>query len=319
MIRQLWEKAPPALKKPLFKIRSAVEREKVIFESKTPYSNILVIDKGSCRYLVFDDNAKRGRRQRAELVYQSCMALDGSIDDKAAYACYFHLAWIFNPEINSVSMIGLGGGTVPRQFLRDYPEISFTAVEIDPVVVEVAYRYFALPREERLRVVVDEGRRYMGKCDQSSDLILLDAFYSRSVPYQLFTKEFFDEAYASLTAEGMLGININGALSGTDSRLCCSIYRTIKEVFPELYLFASRQSQPDEIQNVIIFALKTPQLLSGEEIGARAANLTRSSVKLPRYTEQADHFYDGAQLDLETAIILRDAGAPPGGMLNLYY
>ena len=59
--------------------------------------------------------------------------------------------------------IGLGGGSAPKRTWRDFPGVRIDAVELDPEVVDVAYEYFELPRDPRMRVTVEDGRRYVSR------------------------------------------------------------------------------------------------------------------------------------------------------------
>ena len=70
------------------------------------------------------------------------------------------------PAIRNVLFIGLGGGSAPKRFWRDFPQLDLQVVEIDPVVVDVAYRYFEMPRSPRLKVEVADGRRFLAADDR---------------------------------------------------------------------------------------------------------------------------------------------------------
>ncbi|MEW5785168.1 MAG: fused MFS/spermidine synthase [Bacillota bacterium] len=309
---------PPAVKKPIRRLADKCRREKVVFETKTQYSRLRVIDKGGCRYLVFDDRDGARRDQPPELIYQSVAPLADKGPVRAAYVDYFNLTWIFHPGLRRICMIGLGGGTLPRQFLRDYPELLLTTVEIDPVVVEVAFRYFDLPKDNRHLIIVDDGRNYLEQCGECYDAILLDAFFARSIPYRLFTCDFFISCAGRLTPQGLLAVNINGALAGPGSTLCRSICKTLSRVFPELYLFAAKKETPAQFQNVIVFAPLHPLNLSPEDIYSRAGRLVDAGVIKPDYARQAAHLYESTPV-LDDAIIFTDQSPPAGGALDLYF
>ena len=86
--------------------------------------------------------------------------------------------------------IGLGGGSAPKRMWRDFPELRLQVVELDPDVVDAAYRWFELPRDPRLAVDVDDGRRWLTRNDKRWDVIVIDAFYADSIPFHLATREF---------------------------------------------------------------------------------------------------------------------------------
>lgn len=57
----------------------------------------------------------------------------------------------------SVLLVGLGGGAL-AQFLRDFvPNVTVEAVELDPVVLEVAKEWFGFRPDDRLTVTIGDG------------------------------------------------------------------------------------------------------------------------------------------------------------------
>ena len=122
-----------------------------------------------------------------------------------------------------VLIIGYAGGTVHRTLRQSYPgPLDVLGVEIDPAVVEIArehlrHRDLETPREgrdDRLRIVTGEDARTVVNAlpeDEQFDLILVDA-YARTnyVPFQLATREFFQQAAGHLAASGWIGVNVLG-------------------------------------------------------------------------------------------------------------
>ena len=73
-------------------------------------------------------------------------------------------------------MLGMGGGSLVKFLLRHLPGCRVEVVELRRRIVEVAQRFFALPRShERLRVHVTDGRRFLLEhTGEPYDLVLLD-------------------------------------------------------------------------------------------------------------------------------------------------
>ena len=61
------------------------------------------------------------------------------------------------------------------------------SVEIDPVVVDVAKRYFGMPDDPRLRVFTGDARQYVANTKERYDIVVVDAYYSDSLPFHLAT------------------------------------------------------------------------------------------------------------------------------------
>ncbi|KUO51407.1 MAG: hypothetical protein APF76_13630 [Desulfitibacter sp. BRH_c19] len=317
LVKRIWKHIPSFLKQPIYILKGYLERGKVIYRAITPYNLIEVIDKNGIRYLVFKDPNQPMYRQRPEVTYQSYMVINDPLNTNATYADYFQLALIFNPQIITVLMVGLGGGIVPKRFLNDYPEMRFISIEVDSEVVKVAHQYFHLKQSSRHRILVGDGRKYIQRTKETFDLILLDAFFATTVPYHLFTIEFYQEVNGCLNPNGLLGINIYGALTGSNSYLFRSLYQTLAFVFPRLYLFAAKKSTPEVMQNIFIFALQKDMDMTPEDIFKRAQILSQTKVSIPGYVEKAQKLYQ-EPIDVTDVPILSDQNSPVNGELNLY-
>ncbi len=65
---------------------------------------------------------------------------------------------LFHPEPREALMIGLGGGSLAKFFLKKFKQTSIRVVELDPRVLAAAREHFALPPDgARLRVEVGDG------------------------------------------------------------------------------------------------------------------------------------------------------------------
>ena len=113
----------------------------------------------------------------------------------------------------------LGAGTFPRIASRVAPEVSLHSVEIDPVVVDIARKYFFYQESDRLTTTVEDGRVFLSRPGPAYDLIVLDAFNAQGVPFHLTTREFFEVVRQRLAPEGVFAANFIGALMGKDARL----------------------------------------------------------------------------------------------------
>ena len=136
------------------------------------------------------------------------------------------------PSAKRVLYIGLGGGSAQKRSWRDFPSMQIDTVEIDPEVVKVAYKYFALPRDPRLKVSRSRTAAASSPRTRPLGRIVIDAFYSDSIPFHLATREFLELARSRLAPGGLVATNIIGAVKGPDSRLFRSMLRTYRAVFP---------------------------------------------------------------------------------------
>ena len=193
----------------------------VVFEKDTRYHHLAVVDDGSgSRYLRFDNS------------FQSGMTIGRPFETRFHYTDYFDLGLAYNPDARNVLFVGLGGASAPKRIWRDFPSLDLQVAELDPVVVDVARQYFAMPDSPRLKVAVEDGRRYLQRNEQRYDVIALDAYFSDSIPFHLATAEFVDLVRQRLAPGGVVVANIIGSVEGPGSRLFRSFVRTYRTAFP---------------------------------------------------------------------------------------
>lgn len=231
------------------------------------------------------------------------------------YAEYFHCAFLFNPEIRKVLFIGLGGGTGPIQFLHSYPGVLVDVVEIDPVVIRAARKFFGLPNHRRLRIVESDGRAFVRKCRRKYDLLVVDAYMTvdgrNLIPPHLTTLEFFREAERRLTPQGMICYNVIGMPYGLTSAMPRAVAKTLLQVFPAVCAFDVVSSE-----NTVLFALRRGRPLGRSECVERARNLHRTGrIPLTTIVDRARSLYP-RPLALPTATLLTDAEAPVERLLR---
>src|SRR4029079_14368521 len=174
------------------------------------------------------------------------------------YTEYFHMPWLWNHDIRRILMMGLGGGSTQRSFQHYYTNVMVDTVEIDPVVIDVAKKYFTVTETPKLKIHNEDGRVYLRRTTNTFEVILMDAYtttrYGSSIPPHLVTKEFFALANQHLTTNGVLAYNVIGQIQGWKADIVGGIYRTLREVFPRVYMFPARSSM-----NVVLVATKNPE------------------------------------------------------------
>jgi spermidine synthase len=145
-------------------------------------------------------------------------------------------------------VIGLGAGTTIKPFVDANWRMS--AVEINPVVIDMAYKHFGLDIP-RSKVHTLDGRRFLHETDKSFDVIAFDAYGGSGIPFHLITQEVFELAKQRLNQKGVLGLNVIG--DGWDSLLLHSILKTLDLVFTHVIALPASADKAG-IQNFIVFA-----------------------------------------------------------------
>jgi spermidine synthase len=280
---------------------------KVRFAKDTRYHRLVVADDESSRYLRFDSS------------FQSGMYLGQPFRTRFEYTDYLDLGLAYNPDARRVLFIGLGGGSAPKRFWRDFTRLQLQVVELDPDVVDVAYRWFALPRNPRLQVDTEDGRRWLVRHDMRWDAIVIDAFYADSIPFHLATVEFLELARSRLAPGGVVVTNMIGALEGDTSRLLRSMTRTYRSVFSTVELhpvFLEGDRDPVSLRNIILVATDSASP-STEFLAERWEQIRARS---PRAPDLAGPIRDRWQREVRLADVplLTDDYAPTDALLLLF-
>lgn len=276
----------------------------VIYARDTVYHRITVSDEAGVRYLKLDN------------YWQSAMDLEDPGRTVFRYADYMHAGLLFVPDPARVLLIGVGGGTLPKQYLRSDPRVQMDIVDIDPHVIEVARRYFRVPIGDRLRAFAEDGRQFVRRTPYRYDHILMDAYLRDTIPFHLATREFFAEVRTKLTPRGVFVMNVIGALSGPQSRFFRAIYRTLRTVFPAVYVFPVEfgpDGSAEALRNIIVVGTQDPPS-PPEAVRARYAHL-RGRIRIAGFEAVVRDLY-GRPVPTEDVPVLSDNYAPVDALLS---
>jgi len=168
---------------------------------------------------------------------------------------YFMTGPLFVPQagpatIDNALIIGLAGGTASKQITVGYGPIPIDGVELDPEIVRVGREYFDM-NEPNLNVIVNDGRYVLRTTETIYDLIAVDAYQQPYIPFQLTSREFFQEVFDAMTDDGVAVMNVGR--TDTDYRLVDVIASTMKDVFPNVYLVDT-----ERYANTMVIATKSP-------------------------------------------------------------
>jgi spermidine synthase len=277
----------------------------VVHRKDTQYHRLLVIDEEEERILKFD-------RSR-----QSSMYLDDPFETSFDYPNYLHLTLALKPDARRVLIVGLGGGSLVKRMWRDYPQMEIDVVEIDPEVVDVAETYFAMPEDERIRIEVEDGRRFLQQTEKTYDIIVMDAYYADALPAHLTTVELFREAKARLAPGGVLAYNIIGSVENDKSKLFRSMYRTADTVWDRLWVFPigiGTDGLHGVNRNIIVMA--SDARLTRQELLGRIENRVGGRVTVPGFEQFGADLYE-EPVKIGDVPLLTDDHAPTDSLIDV--
>lgn len=227
---------------------------KEIYRTYDEFGPIQVFDDGNKRYLGFGSDDE-----------QSClMKLEPQLL-LHEYARSMMLVLLFNNP-KKVTFLGLGGGSLVSCVHHHFPETVLNVVELRQKVVDTAYRFFQLPRGDRLVVTVNDAGRYLKKAKEgSSDLIFCDLYGPDGLDEQQLDPVFIQRCHNMLSDDGWLVLNCWQNHRGEAEGL-----RSLMDWFPVVKVC----SVPGG--NWIIIAGKRDEDLSGKTLEVKAKALSET-------------------------------------------
>ena len=114
-----------------------------------------------------------------------------------------------------ILVLGFGGGSVIKTLRKKFKyKHSITAVDIDPVIIQLANKEFKLSQTENLNIVCADANEFMLKNKITFDLIIVDLFIDTKIPSPFFEISFWENVVKACTNDG--GILFNASLENTN-------------------------------------------------------------------------------------------------------
>jgi spermidine synthase len=237
---------------------------KIEREIRSKYSKIRIRRLDNVRTLGFV-------RDSGEEVIESMVNLEAPHDLIVDYTRFMFLSYLFRPKQEKVLIVGLGGGSMVH-FLKHYDsKVKVDAVEIDPVIVDVADKYFGVRSGGNVEIITEDAFVYLRTTEKKYDVIYMDAFLKPSrdtdktgIPLRLKTVRFYKEVQTKLTPNGCVVFNLNPHVEiERDIRL-------LREAFPQVYVY----HLPD-YGGLVVVGSTAPKRIAPATLNADAAELDR--------------------------------------------
>lgn len=119
-----------------------------------------------------------------------------------------HVPMAVHPSVKQVLVIGAGDGGVVRELTRYQSIEQIDMVEIDEQVVQVCKEYLSQTacgfNDERVHIFYEDGLKFIRRCENRYDLIIVDSTDPFGPGEGLFTKEFYGNCYNALKEDGIM-------------------------------------------------------------------------------------------------------------------
>ncbi|MHC4225015.1 MAG: fused MFS/spermidine synthase, partial [Planctomycetota bacterium] len=205
-----------------------------------------------------------------------------------------------HPEPKRVLVIGLGSGSWAQVVVHHPAVEEMTVIEINPGYVELLERspvVASLRTNPRVRFVVDDGRRWLTRSDETFDLIVQNTSYHfRSHATNLLSREYLELARAHLAPGGLMVYNT------TWSR---EAMRTGLEVFADARRFVNCMYVSDE--PLPLDRERWREILAAYEIDGRRVFGPEDKHALDRLVEDPDWIgRDSLAVETKANIVITD-------------
>lgn len=261
----------------------------------TPYQTLEIAEVDDVRFLYSDGFQQTGVRL-------------GTGEPGLVYPRFAPAALLLRPEIRSLLVLGLGGGSTGRYLQKRIPGLDIDYVEIDPTVVELAREYLLFEPAPTDRVHMIDARRFLSQTESRWDMIYADTYIGLAIPFHLTTLEFFGIARERLEPDGVFAVNLAAGLTQPFSR---AVYATLSASFRHTYVFSVPRTS-----NILIVATDAPSRVT-REAALRRAELLETSLRFdPSLTVIAKSLLD-VELELGPEDLLSDSFAPVDRLVHL--
>ena len=109
-------------------------------------------------------------------------------------------------KVDSVLVLGVGGGTIPRMILKKNPKAKIVGVDNDPSIIKVGIDHLALG-EINMDLILKDIFEYVYEIKDKFDLIVVDLYSGGSFPYKCLSPKFINHLKGLLNKSGEIYIN----------------------------------------------------------------------------------------------------------------
>ena len=169
------------------------------------------------------------------------LTLDGYMmltekDEFIYHEMIVHVPMAVHPRVRRVLVIGGGDGGAVRELAR-YPDIEEIHVaEIDEKVVSICREYLPVTacgfEDPRVRLYFQDGLKFIRRCQDEYDLILVDSTDPFGPGEGLFTREFYGNCFKALKEDGIMVNQHESPFYSVDALAMQRAHKQIVKSFP---------------------------------------------------------------------------------------
>jgi spermidine synthase len=153
---------------------------------------------------------------------QGSMRISRPYDIELEYVQQMMMWLLFNHRPRHILQLGLGAGSLTKFCYRHFPDAHVSAVELNPDVIRACELMFALPpNDARLNVITMNALEFVkNRANHGSfDVLQVDLYNADARRPALESREFYQACADSLTADGIMTVNLLGSTDTQDENL----------------------------------------------------------------------------------------------------
>lgn len=201
-------------------VQLSLRVDRQLYSRKSDYQKIDVLETPEFgKVLVLDGNIML--TERDEFIYDEMIT---------------HVPMAVHPCITRVLVIGVGDGGVVRELTR-YDQIErIDLVEMDEMVAEACRQY--LPEnacrldDDRVHIYYENALKFIRRCENKYDLIIVDSNDPFGPSEGLFTREFYGNCYKALKSDGIMVNQQGSPFYAEDAMAMQRSHKRIVNTFP---------------------------------------------------------------------------------------
>lgn len=166
---------------------------------------------------------------------------------------------LFNPSPARITMIGLGGGSLPKFCHRYLVDACIDVVEIDPAVIALRDAFMVPPDDARFSIMQGDGAEYVADLSEATDVLLVDGYGPRGIAEVLCTQAFYNDCHAALSGSGMLVVNLHVEhpdyerfLDRIRASFGAAMFEVVDDDMTNSVVFACKGDLFDDLQDIVV-------------------------------------------------------------------
>lgn len=225
----------------------------LLYETQDALGPIRVLDYDDSRILSFGDNDEQSKILKAtphipQHTYVQAMLL---------------VLLFCKPK--SAIVLGLGGGSIIHALRRFDGAIKLTAVELRPVVIELAKRYFQLPIGKKINLINSDAIAFLATGNHKKvDVIFADIYTAKGVEARQLSPTFLEQCSNHIKPNGYLVLNCWKEHSQN-----CELLANLQQHFSHVNACLTGGG------NWVVFASQSPILLGSSALKNNAQSLSQ--------------------------------------------